>query len=237
MKYLVSILAGLVVLLAVGFQAMRCHYENQLADKIRAANNAKAEADTLRRYNDLWEKRAFTLSKGLHDATLMTDNLRNRLEKKDREAKALVEMYVEARGTIEFLSEAVAMAGDSTSIPLAYQDSVFGVEGETVFPGSIQPDPTPPTRTTMDVSARIRALTAISCDPDEASPHVNVATFDRRVSVIQLEAEVDEDVACLSALRPESPFSLDLMPEISPGTAWLAGGVGFLGFVLGKASN
>lgn len=198
--------------------------------------NAKADADTLRLVVDslekgvrVWERRAHVLTDETRNQLLRSRSLERRLEEADREARVLASMYAEVRDDLVVLSTAVSR-GDSTVIPFEHADEVFTVSGSTRFPGTIRPDPEPPTRTDLAVAARVRALLSVSCEEKGGDPHAEATTFDSRVTIRDLAVAVADDVACW----PDPPSFGDLLPNPSIGNLGLAALAFAAGLLLGN---
>lgn len=241
MRGLAAFLAVLLVALGAYVLWERHRLTERLVATTVERNNLRADQDSLRKVATsadsmvgVWERRAFTLTEGLRGSKLVNVELLRVVELQGRRLRAVVDVQLVAADSFDMEGEAVA-AADSTEIPFNYGDDVFRLSGRSVFPGRITPDPEPPTRTSVTMSATIDGQAGVSCDDGDSSPHVNFVTSDPRVTVARLRAEVDEDVACTDRLRQAGPFNL--LPRWEPGT-FVAGGIGIgLGFLVGRASK
>lgn len=215
-KVLISMLIVSAILgVAFGGALTRWYYGKRLAEERRLRNNAVAAADTLRLVVSakgdsirVYARLAQTLKNEKDVADAASEEMREAARRLERDLRAVSNVAVGYRAQIDNLTRPVVF-GDSTRIPVAYDDAELSVTGEQKFPGRIVPNPTPPVTTMLDVwIKRIGLEIGLAEDPDTCAPELLVRTDSPRVALLEVESYVDQRATCLDDNRPEFPIHI-----------------------------
>lgn len=188
-------IAGVILLVLMSIAAIR--YRNQGVAAQLALNNTEAERDTIQTHYDGLTKVVGKLAETVRDLDADNDDLRGVV--KDLGARLMFQGDV----TLSYRNQIIALTtaradGDSTRIPIEFQDDIAQVEAVASFPGRIAPDPEPTVTTIGEIRIpRLDLTIAVVEDPETCAPRFLVQTTSPLIKTTRVDGRVAFESTCL----------------------------------------